>query len=67
MAEGVDNLILEHLRRFDRRLSTIESDLHDVKDRTSAIEQGVGLLDHRIDRVEERLGRIEKRLELVDS
>ena len=67
MTADIENLILEQLRRFDRRLDTISSDLHDIKLRTSAIEQGLALVNHRIDRVEERLGRIERRLDLVDS
>jgi len=74
MTGDVENLILEHLRRFDRRLETMAADLQDVKVRTTAIEQslslvnqGIALVNHRIDRVEERLSRIERRLDLVDS
>jgi chromosome segregation ATPase len=74
MNGDVENLILEHLRRFDRRLDSISSDLNDLKLRTTSIEQGlalvnqgVALVKQRIDRVEERLGRIERRLDLVDS
>ena len=74
MTGDVENLILEHLRRFDRRLDTMVADLQDVKIRMTSIEQnlslvnqGLALVNHRIDRVEERLGRIERRLDLVDS
>jgi predicted nucleic acid-binding Zn-ribbon protein len=67
MTGDVENLILEHLRRFDRRQEAMAADLHDVKVRLSSLEQGLALVNQRIDRVEERLSRIERRLELVDS
>jgi hypothetical protein len=67
MTGDVENLILEHLRRFDRRLETMAADLHDIKIRMSAVEQGIALVNNRIDRVEERLSRIERRLELVET
>ena len=74
MTADVENLILEHLRRFDRRLDSISSDLNDLKLRTTAIEQGLALVNQglalvnqRIDRVEERLSRIERRLDLVET
>lgn len=67
MTGDVENLILEHLRRFDRRLETMAADLHDIKVRMSAVEQGIALVNNRIDRVEERLSRIEHRLDLVET
>ena len=67
MTGDVENLILEHLRRFDRRQEAMAADLHDLKIRISSIEQGLALVNQRIDRVEERLARIERRLELVET
>jgi len=67
MTAEVENLILEHLRRFDRRLDTMAADLHDIKVRMSGVEQGLALVNNRIDRVEEPLSRIERRLDLVDT
>ena len=74
MTADVENLILEHMRRFDRRLDTIAGDMQDITIRLTAVEQnlslvnqGLALVNHRIDRVEERLTRIERRLDLVDS
>ena len=67
MTGEVENLILEHLRRFDRRLETMSADLHDIKIRMSGVEQGLALVNKPIDRVEERLARIERRLDLVDT
>ena len=65
MAEGPDNLVLVLLRRIDERLDRIEFDVHEIKVRMTAVEEGLNSLNRRVDRLEDRMLRIEKRLELV--
>ena len=66
MAEGPDNLILQYLRRSDRRLETIETDMKEVKGRMSSIDESVAPVNRRLDRLDERVERIEKRLDLAE-
>jgi hypothetical protein len=72
--DAVGNLILERLRRMDDRLSNIEGDLHDIKLRTTVVEEHIGNLvlsvsglNARMDRFDERLSRVERRLELREG
>jgi predicted nucleic acid-binding Zn-ribbon protein len=67
MAEAPDNIVLEYLRRFDRKLDTMADDLRDLKVRMTSVETGLAGVQRRIDRVEERLERIERRLDLADA
>jgi archaellum component FlaC len=67
MADETGNVILEYLRRFDRKLDTAIDDLRDLKGRTTGVEAGLASVQRRIDRVEERLERIERRLELAET
>ena len=79
MTENIENLLLEHLSRFQAGQERIERKLDEVINRFGQLELGVsGLrrdiahadengvgLSVRLDRVSERLDRIERRLELV--
>ena len=79
MTENVENLLLEHLKRFQAGQERIERKLEELVTRVGQLELGVaGLrrdlahneeagatLSIRIDRVGERLDRIERRLELT--
>ena len=74
MAEETDSLLLEYMRRFDRRLTDFDmkldrvlDDVHGLKVRMTAVEENLAGVQRRIDRTEERLERIERRLDLVDS
>ena len=74
MTDDVGNLILERLRRIDGRLVNIEGDLHDIKLRTTLLEEhlgnvivSLGGLNARMDRFDERLARVERRAELTDE
>lgn len=74
MANDSDNLVLDHLKKIQARLSAIEIDLGDVKARMSVMEQYqgqaltlLGGLNQRMDRFDERLSRIERRLDLVEA
>lgn len=66
MSDQPDNIVLEYLRRFDRKLDSVADDMRDVKLRMTAVETGLAGVQRRIDRVEERLERIERRLELSE-
>ena len=67
MTEQETNLVLEHLKRIQTKLSVIEADIGDLKTRMSATEVHMGQLttlmgglNQRMDRFDERLGRIER-------
>ena len=78
MTADVENLLLEHMKRFQATLERIESELREVKMRMTNIENGqVSFMKHLahqaaahasqqvvIDRMNDRLDRIERRLEL---
>ena len=78
MTETVENLILEHLKRFQATLERIERDLGDIKTRQRDTHAAVvalrrdqvndaeisAHLQAQLDGVRDRLDRIERRLEL---
>jgi hypothetical protein len=80
MAENVENLMLEHLKRFQASLDRIERDLREMKVRQSDTHSAViGLrrdqandaeisahLQVQLDSVRDRLERIERRLDLAN-
>ena len=80
MADNVENLMFEHLKRFQATLDDIRRDLRELKQRQNETHSAVvGLrrdqandadisarLQIVIDEVQDRLGRIERRLELND-
>lgn len=79
MTNNVENLILEHLKKFQAGQERSQKDLDEIKLRLSHIEQGIGKLGrevaghyeeiilnrHMVDRLAERIERIERRLELT--
>jgi hypothetical protein len=81
MAEGTDNLILEHLRQLRAGMDGLCEDMHEVKGRLTSLENRIALLQGevalihgdfagqsaRIDRVDIRLERIERRLDLIPA
>ena len=66
MTDEPDNLILLYLRRIDGKVDRLADDMHDVKVRLTAVEEGLAGVQRRIDRLESRVDRIERRLDLVD-
>ncbi|OYY64619.1 hypothetical protein [Sphingomonas sp. 28-62-11] len=80
MTENVENLLLEHMKRFQASLDRIERELRDLKTRVANLESGqASIIQHlahfsaadaaqqvAIDHVSERLDRIERRLELAN-
>lgn len=79
MADAINNLILEHLKRFQAGQERMERELKDIKGRLSQVEIGVAGIRGDIaylagdqarqqitfDSLSERIDRIERRLELV--
>lgn len=74
MAKEPENIVLEYLCRFDRRLADFDTkldrlhdDVRDLKIRMTLVEENLAGVQRRLDRLEERVERIERRLDLVDS
>jgi chromosome segregation ATPase len=74
VAENVENLVLEYLRRIDRKVDGLVEDVRDLKIRMSSVElrlstmqTDIARIDSRLDRLEIRVERIEKRLDLVET
>jgi uncharacterized coiled-coil protein SlyX len=79
MTETVENLILEHLKRFQASLDRIEHKISELTTRVANLESGqASIMQHltnlaaadaaqqvAIDRINARLDRIERRLELA--
>ncbi len=80
MAETVDNLMLEHLKRFQATLDGMQRDIRELKVRQSETYTAVLSLrqdqvsdaevtahvQSQMDRFGERLDRVERRLDLAD-
>ncbi|MGN6495809.1 MAG: hypothetical protein ACTHK5_00500 [Tsuneonella sp.] len=80
MTENVENLVLEHLKRFQAVMETMAHDLREVKTRQSEMHAAIlGLrrdqvndaeasahLQTQFDWLRDRLDRIERRLELTN-
>jgi hypothetical protein len=79
MNNNVENLLLEHLKRFQATLDRIEHKITELTTRVGALESGQAMIMQHlahfaaadaakqvaIDRLSERLDRIERRLELT--
>ena len=80
MSENVENLMLEHLKRFQATLESMQRDIRELKVRQSETHTAVLALrrDHisdaevtahmqaQMDRFGDRLERVERRLNLTD-
>jgi hypothetical protein len=66
MAEQVENLVLEYLRRLDKKVDAMAADLREARSALSGVVQILASQDAHMLRVEVRLGEIEKRLEMHD-
>ncbi len=67
MADEPDNIVLAILRKIDQRTERMAEDLHDLKVRVTAVDEGLAGANRRLDRLEIRVERIEQRLELSDA
>jgi uncharacterized coiled-coil protein SlyX len=79
MTDNVENLMLEHLKRFQATLDRVEGKMGELTARLANLESGqASIMQHlahlsaadaaqqvSIDRMSERLDRIERRLELT--
>ena len=65
MSNEPDNLVLRQLRLMDGKLDRLLDDVHDLKVRVTAVEEGLSGVNRRLDRVEQRVDRIERRLDLA--
>lgn len=78
MAENIENLILEHLKRIQTEQASARERDHEILARLSHIESGLARIArdestnyseiienrHIVDKLKERLERIERRLEI---
>jgi hypothetical protein len=78
MSENIENLVLEHLKRFQAGQDRIESKLEEIIHRLGHLEVGTSstkrdiagieendaALSIRMDKINSRIDRIEKRLEI---
>jgi septal ring factor EnvC (AmiA/AmiB activator) len=76
MAENIDNIIIEHLKRMQAEMTSIRQDNAEIKSRLAGIESGIARIGrndasnfeeiiesrHSVDKLKER---IERRLELA--
>ena len=67
MAKEPDNLTLKLLRRLDEKTDRLLDDMHDLKVRITAVEEGLAGVHRRMDRLDERLERVERRLDLTEA
>ena len=74
MTNEPTNIVLEHLRRIDRKVDGLTVDMQQVILRLGSIERHMGGLsisevnqNAEIDRIKARLDRVERRLELNDG
>jgi hypothetical protein len=66
MGENVENLILQYLRRLDKKVDALADDVREARTVLSGVVQILASQYAHMLRVEMRLGRIEKRLDLHD-
>jgi hypothetical protein len=66
MADGPESVLLEYMRRFDRKLNDLIDDVRELKIRMTGVEEGLAGVNRRLDRMEGRFERVERRLELTD-
>jgi hypothetical protein len=67
MAGEPDNVLLEYMRRFDRKLNDLIDDVRELKIRMTSVVVGLAGVNRRLDRMEARVERIERRVELTDA
>lgn len=66
MADEPQSLVLEYLRRLDRKVDGLAEDVREIRTTQAAMLQLLASHDSHMLRIETRLAHIEKRLELVD-
>ncbi len=80
MSDNVENLMLEHLKKFQATLDSMQRDIRELKIRQSETHtavlglrrdqlsdaEGTAHMQTQMDRVGDRLDRIERRLDLTN-
>ncbi len=66
MPNEPENLGLRQLRLMDGKLDRLLDDVHGLKVRVTAVEEGLSGVHRRLDRIEQRVDRIERRPDLVN-
>ena len=73
MVDEPINLMLEFVKRIDKRLENVElialdtrARMHSVGEQVALLRSDVVRIDHRMDIFDQRLQRIERRLDLVE-
>jgi len=61
VAENVENLVLEYLRRIDHKVDALADDVRDMKLRMSDLQLRVSAMQADIARIDGRLDRIDLR------
>ena len=74
MNNGLDNIILEHLRALRADVGDVKNDMRDVKARVASIESYIATLHTdqartsvKLDDIVQRVERLEKRAGLVEA
>ena len=73
MTENVENLVLEYLRRIDRKADMLTEDVRDVKlwvssgeGHLATVQGHLATLQGDVARIDTRLDRVDMRLDLVE-
>jgi len=67
MSHESDDTVLGVLSRLDRRTERMAEDVYELGVRMTAVEDGLAVVNRRIDRLEQRVDRIERTLEQVEA
>jgi hypothetical protein len=67
MSDQPENIMLVYVRRLDEKMDRIIEDVGLLKIRMTHVEEGLAVVNRRLDRVDQRLDRIERRLDLAET
>ena len=59
MADELDSILLQYMRRFDTQLQRMGEDIHEMRVRLTNVEESQSIIHRRLDRMDERLERID--------
>jgi len=66
MPNESENITLKILRRLDEKSDRLLDEVHDLKVRTTGVQEGLAGVHRRLDRLEERMDCVERRLDLTE-
>jgi hypothetical protein len=67
MSDGIDNLVVEHLRAIRIDLGEIKADVVEMRERLGTLEANYANISRRMDRVAGDIEQIKRRLDLVEA